>query len=205
MSESDIREAKKVMEFIQTNQDSLAKRISNIESISASPQVLSRITTPVAVSNSIAETTLHSGSLPGNSLRTSNFVELFAVGRCANPSAGAVNFTWRLKYGSSSLVLGPFSISALSTTTGRLFTIYGLLKARDASALKQQFLAEIIIGTDFNVFNANSLFRGYTTSDIAEDSTVDQPVTLTVQHGTAALTIITTLVLFKLGAPQVAA
>lgn len=204
-SDSDIRDTTRVMQYIQENIDSLSKRAGNLEQIAATPQSLSAFITPVLSYNTNTEVFLRSIILPGKSLLTSNLVEIFALGKAVNISGGAVNFTWRLYYGATAIVLGPVSIPASGPANGRLFTLRGFLRPSGGSPQAQELTGHLLISNNHNVFTTANPIDGWITATLGEDSDSDQDIRLSITHGTAALNIGTELSILRVGYPQTAA
>jgi len=142
--------------------------------------------TTKAFNTSVAENTLVKYTVPARALVTGDTLRLTAWGRLFNNSAGAVNYTWRLKFGGTTL----------HATAG---VSYGLSSLQRAWRVTLEMMCEsdsvqksiaVLLGTSTGVdgatwapFGSSETKIGY--GSAAESLTADKDIKLTCQMGTS--------------------
>ena len=157
------------------------------------PVVLDRDVTSTTVSNTGAETSVYSFSVPGGTLGTNRMIRITLLGYYANTSAGAVTFQVRVKYGATLIGLVS-SASIASDADNRIFTVKTDLSALNATNAQTAVTAYLMGAADTGSTGGGSdatlLDHKISMHNaIAEDSTLAKTLEVTVQHGSAALTI----------------
>lgn len=148
-----------------------------------------------------SEQTLITETIQGNALQSTNIIEFEIVGTTRNNSGVADNVTFKVKYGGSTLTLGPVSLP--TSTQKRMFRIIGWLYANNSPS-SQTFIAQLQL-TDLAGSVGAGLTNAYAEATLSVDSSIDQTFAFSIQHGTAQSTIGSNLLLYKLGAPITAA
>ena len=134
------------------------------------------------LANDAAETALFSKTLWGGVLSTGNLLMLEQHISYLNNSGVNRTFTFKFKYGSTTL----FTDAAVyGTSANYRFFIYRIKLIASGATNSQLMTVERVVGTE--LFLTTTLFAGVATS--AEDSTTDLAVSMTWQHSAAAATV----------------
>lgn len=145
--------------------------------------VVTAVTTDVTIANSTTETTLATLAVPTSAPAASRYRFIIA-GDILNNSAGAVNYTFKVKLGATT-VLTASALSLANSATRRQFSVEGDVYVV-APASDQRVRAVAVVGTtssnNFSMANIN-VGPGYGTA--AEDLTAGKNLLFTVQLGTA--------------------
>ncbi len=155
----------------------LKRRMTHLETLeggSSFSTVLDINTTAVLISNTVAETTVFSESIPGGTLDIVNGLQLLLLGILRNGSGGARTLTTRLKYGASTLLSSAISIP---TGSAESFVWNGWIFATGGTS--SQFGE--MLGLHTTAPDVISLNRGVS----AVDSTVAQTLEMTIQFSFA--------------------
>lgn len=138
----------------------------------------------VTANNTTAETDVVSLTLPGGSVAAGDLVRLVVAASILNNSGGAVNYTFRLKIGTTT-VLATSAYSASASASRRSVTLVANVVVESTAA--QRAGAVLVIG-------GPAAAAGWGTQSqvnvghgaAAEDTATDKAVKLTVQMGTAS-------------------
>lgn len=149
----------------------------------ANPQSLSVVTAEITVSNTSAETTIFSFSLPGGMLGTNNWLRILLYTSILNNTGGAVNFNGRMYYGSTSLQIQGIGANVATSGT-RKTTVYDCVIKGDGATNAQRLIGECRI-TSNDAGTSGTVQANEGTAVI--DSTVAQTVSLTILIGTASV------------------
>lgn len=135
-------------------------------------QILDRSISSLAVTNTTAETTVYTLSLPASLLATDRAIRVTLLGRIQNTSGGNVVYTAKLKYGTTVVGTPTLTIATASDLASRM---EGHLLANSSTTAQ---IAQI----SFQGESTFSQKRGTAT----EDSTVAKSVTITMTLDTAS-------------------
>jgi hypothetical protein len=160
-------------------------------------QTLNKTTTDFTFSNSAAEQTIYSFSIPGGTLGTTSAVRLTLDSVFLNNTGGQRTFTLRVKYGATTLFQEAVAPINASATVNIVAPLRLLLHADGASTSAQRFQGEFSVGDGNtgapaagygNVGAAPSFtFRPFG-GTAAEDSTANKTLAVTVQFDAATAT-----------------
>lgn len=193
--------AERTLDHFQNAAEQAAARMAALEGGSATRVRLAAFSTPQNVVNTVAETFFPQVVVPANTLGTRNILPFEGKFLCTNNTGSPANFTFRVYFGGVLvLTIGPVS---LTTSTARLVTISGELIANGVTN-KQRVLAKIEVGVPYDTFSSTNLLEGATYNESTIDSTADQILKLSVQHGTANMVISTMLESLNFDYPIVA-
>jgi hypothetical protein len=142
-------------------------------------QVL-RTSVPVTVSNSAAETTIFTGTIPGGMLGTSGRLALSIVAKYTNTTGVDSNCTTRMKYGGTTVNGGGCQSITSTGFSDVAFGVIGELVAGNATNAQ---LGQVT-NTVSPIVTGETIIRNGTA---AIDSTVDQTFVVTAQLGAASL------------------
>jgi len=152
------------------------------------PVIIKADTTETAFSNSAAENTYYTYSLPGGILGINDAIRMTAWVSILNNSAAPQTYTFRYKYGGSTLHAFGLTLTNNASAQGTLAQCI----MKNAGATNSQ--------KGIGVFNAdfinNWVVGGIGTSAI--DSTVNQNIVLTIQSSAATATQTVTLIYTEL-------
>lgn len=194
------RDAQAVYSFLQGQISKNDEGLRNVQEVATGPRfrMVSRAST--SFTNLNTEQTLISETIQANVLQNTNIIEFEIVGTSMNASGSADNVTYRVKYGGSTLTLGPISLA--SNAQRRMFRIVGWLYG-NGNPDAQKLLAKIDVSDALGTFGAG-VVNAFSTADLTIDSTSDQSFVFSIQHATVQPAIGSALTLYKLGAPIVA-
>ena len=137
--------------------------------------------TATTISNTTAETTIYSYSVPANTLGTNKMLSGILQGTYVNNSAANRTLVIRIKYGGTTLIQKTSTSIATSATTG-YYTIQFNLGAQNSASIQEAFLyASFESGTATSVDFTD---RGVS----AVDSTATQTLSVTVAFVAATAT-----------------
>jgi hypothetical protein len=156
-----------------------------------------------AFSNSVAENTLYTFSVPGGTLGTTRVLHFSMIGQTANNSGGGCTFTVRVKYGATTIYTGAFTSINTGNFTNPLALDVELMAAGATGSQVSRAVLNIdgIAEGDANTGNAitkdfvagaagSQLLAGGAVSyavrnTISEDSTAAKTFTVTFQSSVA--------------------
>ena len=141
------------------------------------------VTTPVAVTNTVTETTLYTFAVPPGTLGTTNRLRLTLWGNVV-AGVGPPTLTFRAKYGSAVVVVANALVTLLSQTGQWCLTVDLMGTGGTATQLIAAELQGHITTAIATV--AEEAFRVWATAAI--DSTAAQNLVVTVQAGSAVAT-----------------
>lgn len=138
--------------------------------------------TELTDSNSAAETTMWSGTIPGKMIQANDSIEFEFWLSVTQNSGGARTITARVKYGGTTILSIPVAMSTFGAT------VYGLLVKgyiKNAGATNSQKAVGVAEG---GPNSGTTDFGGSATGTAAEDSTANQTLALTFQSDAATAT-----------------
>jgi len=139
------------------------------------PYVLTNSGTGVTISNSAAETTLLTVSVPANLLSTKHLLRVTVYSRATNTTGGTVAYQMRLKYGATTLVSPSINVTTGATNLAQQW--HGSLMNLGATNSQQAHIWEI---------QSAAFGGGPTRGTAAEDSTTALNLVLSMQLDTAS-------------------
>jgi hypothetical protein len=168
-------------------------------------RILAEAHADMQVVNTVTETDLFSYSLPGGTLAAGDSLALMVDLSWLNNSAGSVTFRWRLKFGATTL----FDSAATTFTTSASRNRGKFLIDIIAGSTTAQIVDGLIVGTrgaspGVIITSGTGLTAGDLKGTGAEDTSTAKTLKLTIEHGTAAATVDTTLHSAKLLLQKVA-
>lgn len=149
--------------------------------------LLTSVAATTSFSNSTAENTLFSFTIPGGTLEVGDLVRLTAWGRLFNNTGAGVTNVWRIRFGSSTPHQGP-ALNYASHANQRAWRATWEMVVEGASA--QRSFATMLgtatgqDGGGWAGFGSGETLLGFGSGSVAIAS--DQTLTLTQQMGTAS-------------------
>lgn len=154
------------------------------------PRVLDRVGTDLDIVNTAAETTLYTFTLPGNRLGTDKRMRLTLEGDYLNNSGLASQFTWRVKYGATTMIAILAGTAVPAGADRRAWKFVVELSNRDATNSQYATVAggmslAATPTTGVGSLDTTAALHGVLAGTAAEDSTAAQALAVTVQHDAA--------------------
>jgi hypothetical protein len=143
------------------------------------PGALNVSTTTVSVTNTTAETTLYSFSVPGGTLSTAGMLRLTLLGQITS-SAAPPSTTVRYKYGTG-IAATAAQTTIASTTNGNVYIQYELAGTGATNSQMLEAEGRLVNPANGAQAGTNTWVNANTTGAI--DSTVAQTLVVTVQFG----------------------
>lgn len=141
----------------------------------------------VNINNSTTETTVFTTTISGNTLGTNKFIRLTMFGECLNNTGVDRVITVRMKYGATTAFTANITFATSASTRGISF--YGYLMGHDATNSQKAhgvvILGDIGTSTGTTGTAVHSVNAASNTS-IAEDSTANKTLSITVQLNVAS-------------------
>lgn len=170
------------------------------------PVIVDQLTTQSVVSNTVAESNVFSCTVPGSVTNTAGAVgyglgldgclQADIWGELLNNTAGAVNFTFKIKFGGVTAQNETIALP-LSAVSQRLWRLTVRLWNRNSNSA-QVIMSQMHIGAPGTptgggggTWFTNGTFGGYygTSASLTVNTTVNQTFQVTVQHGTASANV----------------
>ena len=134
--------------------------------------------------SSVAETTVYSYTVPGGTLSTNRMLRLTAIGDILNNSGGAQSLTVLVKYGATTILTMATGSNLSASANRSSMLIQAWISAKAATNAQ-------VAGGNLRINNVGgsgtaadmSVDRNAVNNSIAEDSTADKALVVTVQLG----------------------
>lgn len=167
------------------------RRVADVGSITPGlVRILDRDTTTNDVVGTITETTVYTFSVPGGSLSTNRALRLTLVGDYLNNTGAGSAFTIRGRWGGT-LAFTANIASVAQDTTRRLIFLPVVLSSRNAVSNAQLVSVDGMLGLAGSAGSPPTTFDGQANiirmvnNGLAVDSTANQTLAITFEHGTA--------------------
>lgn len=153
--------------------------------------ILDKSTTEQSVASSVASTSVYSFSVPANTLSTNRTLRLTVTGFYGNTSGGNSTFAMSSVFGATTIASG--SLTTFATATGGAVTLVILINANGATGSQRATATINMVPSGVSglaTFSQSGLVNVAYHDALAEDTTGAKTLSVSVQHGTSAASIL---------------